>query len=154
MMQLVAVVLLMLVLPAASVIHDVASSGAGVMEAIGKWFVYWGVGWRLAVAGLHQTLRPGFTVRDIFGVSDPRAARLVLEIGFGNLAIGALGVASLHAPQWTPAAALAGAIFYVLAGLQHVRNKPAARPEIVAMVSDLGLAVVLAAYLGWLALAA
>mgnify|MGYP001069441567 CR=1 FL=1 len=94
-------------------------------------------------------LKPTFTARQIFGIDDPRAHPLVMEIGFANLAIGITAIASLHAAAWTPAAAVAGAIFYLLAGIQHIRNRPTTRPEKVAMVSDLGLAVVLIAYLLW-----
>jgi hypothetical protein len=49
-----------------------------------------------------------------------------------------------------PALALAGAIFFGLAGIQHVRNKASSRAEIAAMVSDLGLAAVLIVYLNCL----
>ncbi|MDN5844163.1 MAG: hypothetical protein L0H54_12050 [Alcaligenaceae bacterium] len=146
-MQLLAIVLLMVVLPIISIVQDVMVGQAGVLDALGKWFVFWGVGWRLVVAGVHQILRPAYTARDIFEIDDPAAGKLVLEIGFGNLALGIAAVASLYYPAWMPALALAGFIFFGLAGIQHVRNKASTQPEVAAMVSDLGIAAVLLVYL-------
>ncbi len=94
-------------------------------------------------------LRPGFTAKRIFEIHDPEASKLVLEIGFGNLALGVPAIASLYFPAWVPALALAGCIFFGLAGIQHVRNKASIRAEIAAMVSDLGIAAVLVIYLLW-----
>ncbi|MFD2258225.1 hypothetical protein ACFSMZ_00385, partial [Chelativorans composti] len=65
----------------------------------------------------------------------------------GGGSIGITAIASLYFPEWIPAAALAGAIFYLLAGVQHVRNHPTTAPEIAAMVSDLGIAAILIVYL-------
>ncbi|OWT58305.1 hypothetical protein [Candidimonas nitroreducens] len=146
-MQLIAIVLLMIVLPIVSIIHDVAGGHAGLVDALGKWFVFWGVGWRLASAAIHQLIRPGFTAKGIFEINDPAANKLVLEIGFGNLALGVPAIASLYYPAWVPALALGGCIFFGLAGIQHVKNKASSRAEIAAMVSDLGLAAILLVYL-------
>ncbi|NYT85202.1 hypothetical protein [Pollutimonas harenae] len=151
-MQLVAIVLLMVVMPIISIVHDVANNQAALVYALGKWFVFWGVGWRLVSAAAHQMMRPAYTAKDIFEIDDPAAGKLVLEIGFGNLAIGIPAIASLYFPAWVPALALAGCIFFALAGFQHIRNKATTRAEVAAMVSDLGLAAVLAVYLLWLGL--
>jgi hypothetical protein len=151
MQHLLVVLLFMLILPVICVVWDTVVSSADVMASIGKWFVFWGVGWRLVAAGANQLLRPSFTAKDIFEIDDPRANKLVLEIGFGNLAIGIAAIATLFFPEWIGGLALAGAIFYALAGIQHVRNRASTGPEIVAMVSDLGIAVILIAYLCWLA---
>ncbi|HWK61553.1 MAG TPA: DUF6790 family protein [Eoetvoesiella sp.] len=148
-MQLVVIVLLMAVLPVISIILDVTAGQAELVDALGTWFVFWGMGWRLAVAAVHQMLRPGFTAKRIFEIHDPEASKLVLEIGFGNLALGVPAIASLYFPAWVPAVALAGCIFFGLAGIQHVRNKASTGAEIAAMVSDLGIAAVLAIYLLW-----
>lgn len=48
---------------------------------------------------------------------------------------------------WVPALALSGSIFFGLAGIQHVRNQASTRPEVAAMVSNLGMAAVLLVYL-------
>lgn len=146
-MQLFVILLFMLILPIVSIAQDLLSGTAKPMASIGTWFVYWGVGWRLVAAGVFQLFRPSFTARNIFEIEDPNAHKLVYEIGFGNLAIGITAIASLYFPEWIPAAALAGAIFYLLAGVQHVRNHPTTAPEIAAMVSDLGIAAILIVYL-------
>ena len=148
-MQIIGIILFMLVLPIISIAQDTAT-GTGLVAAIGTWFVFWGVGWRLVAAGASQLVRPAYTASDIFEIKDPSATKLVLEIGFGNLALGVPAIASLWFPQWVPALALAGAIFFSLAGIQHVRNKASTRAEIAAMISDLGLAAVLIVYLLWL----
>lgn len=146
-MQLFVILLFMLILPIVSIAQDLLSGTAQPMASIGTWFVYWGVGWRLVAAGVFQLFRPSFTARNIFEIEDPNAHKLVYEIGFGNLAIGITAIASLYFPERIPAAALAGAIFYLLAGVQHVRNHPTTAPEIAAMVSDLGIAAILIVYL-------
>jgi hypothetical protein len=61
-------------------------------------------------------LRPSFTARDIFEIDDPKASKLVIEIGFGNLAIGLASIASLYFPEWIPGMALAG---YLLCPCRH-----------------------------------
>ena len=71
---------------------------------------------------------------------------MVRELGIANLAIGTVGTGSLLVPEWLPAAALAGMIFYGLAGINHAFQPHRNRLENVAMVSDLFVAVVLLAY--------
>lgn len=153
-MQMIVIVAFMLVLPIISIVQDVATGTTELIASIGKWFVFWGVGWRLVAAGGHQLIRPSFTAKDIFEIKDPDATKLVFEIGFGNLALGIPAIASAYVPEWVPALALAGAIFYSLAGIQHIRNKASTRGEVAAMVSNIGLAAVLIFYLLWLFLLA
>jgi hypothetical protein len=152
-MQMIAIIAFMVALPIVSIAIDVSTAGTPMIIALGKWFVFWGVGWRLATAAIHQAMRPAFTAKAIFEVEDPRATKLVLEIAFGNFALGATAIASLYFPTWVPTMAMAGAIFYGLAGFQHVRNKATKSAEIAAMVSDLGIAAILLIYLGLLAIA-
>jgi hypothetical protein len=147
-MYLAMILLLMAVLPAGSVlIERLSVPESALLPLIGKWLVFWAVGWRLLLAGAKQVRDPRFTARDIFGIADPAAGRLVAEIGYGNLAIGAIGVASLWRPGWTAPAAVAGCIFLGLAGLGHLRAGRRNAKETIAMVSDLGVAAVLALYL-------
>ena len=73
--------------------------------------------------------------------------KIVSELGFGNIAIGALGVLSIFNAAWIVPAAIAMAIFYALAGGKHVMNAERTASENWAMGSDLWAAVVLA---GWL----
>jgi hypothetical protein len=146
-MQLFAVLAFMLVLPVASTLVDISAHEAGLTAAALKWFVFWAVGARLFTAGLKQVVDPALTARQIFEIEDPAASKLALEIGFGNLSIGAIALASLWFGGWAAPAALAGAIFFGLAGIQHVRNQPTNGKERLAMWSDLFIAIVLIACL-------
>ncbi len=146
-MQLAVILLFMLVLPITSIVLDVSANELAWIDALGKWFVFWGVGWRLVTAALRQMVQPSFTAQKIFEIDDPAAQKIVIELGVGNMAMGIPAVASLYFVEWVPALALAGFIFFGLAGVQHVRNKATTRPEIAAMVSDLALAAVLLVYL-------
>ena len=73
--------------------------------------------------------------------------KIVSELGFGNIAIGALGVLSIFNAAWIVPAAIAMAIFYALAGGKHVMNAQRTASETWALWSDVWAAVVLA---GWL----
>ena len=143
------ILLLMLVLPAASVVAEfMLTQGAhGWLPLIGKWVVVWGVGIRLLVAGIPQVIRPGLTA-GILGVKDASANVLVREVGFGNLAIGTTGALTLTLPNWPLAAAMCGGMFYGFAGLQHVFSKHRTSEENWAMVSDLLIFLVLAVFVG------
>jgi hypothetical protein len=149
-MYLAIVILLMGVMPVGSILVEHFSAGpAGVdwWTLIGKWFVFWAVGVRLATAGLRQVAQPSFTAEKIFEIRDKAARVVVQELGFANLAMGLLAVLTLAAPQWTAAAAIAGAIFYGLVGAKHVLKGVRNRNEMIATVSDIFIFVVLAAYL-------
>jgi hypothetical protein len=69
----------------------------------------------------------------IFRIGDPNALKIVSELGFGNIAIGALGVLSLFNAAWIVPAAVAMLVFYALAGGQHVRNAERTSSENWAM---------------------
>ena|SRR5271155_822046 len=62
-MYFAVVILLLLVFPVASVITEAVFSpnAVNVILLIGKWFVFWGVGVRLFIAGLRQVIQPEFT---------------------------------------------------------------------------------------------
>ena len=143
-MYYVIVAAFMLVLPIASVIIEIQHGALLSPALVGRWFVFWGVGVRLLLAGLRQILQPRYTAETIFGIKDRDAQIVVRELGFANTAIGTIGVATLAAPGWTLPAAIAGAIFYGLAGLNHVQHSERNRIESVAMISDLFIALVLA----------
>ena len=148
-MYLAVVVLLMGVFPVASILIEafVLHSDAGLWFLIGKWFVFWGVGIRLLLAGVRQMANPAFTADSIFGIKDKAAETIVRELGFGNFAIGTLGALSLLNSEWVMPAAIAGGLFYGLAGALHLRKGDRNANENIAMVSDLFLFVVLALYL-------
>jgi hypothetical protein len=148
-MYLAIIVLLMLVLPAASVLADYAHSPDPVMlmALVGKWFVFWGVGIRLGLAGLRQFFQPRFTAVEIFGITGDEALPLIRELGIANFALGVVGVASLAAPSFVLPSAIAAAIFYGVAGFRHLARKAMNRNENIAMVSDFFAFVVLAAFI-------
>lgn len=147
-MYLGMILLLMAALPILSIVAEywMSSGGLDFVQVAGRWFVFWSVGVRLVLAGLRQTVQPAFTAQTIFRISDPEALKVVQELGFGNLAIGLLGIVAVLAPAWLMPAAVAGALFYGLAGIKHVLNAEWTRLEAIAMVSDLAIAAVLIAY--------
>jgi hypothetical protein len=100
-------------------------------------------GVRLLLAGLRQILQPRWSAETILGIEGEDVLVVVRELGFANVALGTVGVVSLLVPGWDRPAALAGAIFYALAGVNHARETDRNRHETVAMVSDLLLAVLI-----------
>ena len=146
-MYLVSVFLLMFVLPTASVGIEHYASAAPLVPLIGKWFVFWGVGVRLMLAGTRQVLQPEFTAHQIFDLKGSEALPLVRELGVANFASGVVGVASLWMPGFVLPAAISAAIFYGVAGVRHVAAPHRSRNEAVAMVSDLFISVVLVVYI-------
>jgi hypothetical protein len=148
-MYLAAILALMVVLPIASVVVEwMAGEGSDLLFIVGKWFVFWAVGIRLLAAGIRQVMQPSFTAVQIFRITDPAAEKLVSEIGFGNLSMGLVAALTLLAPGWLVPAGLAGGLYLALAGIKHLANNERTREENIAMVSDLGVAVVLAVALG------
>ncbi len=137
----------LLVLPLVScAIELTRGDHASALTIAMKWFVFWGVGIRLLTAGMRQIIQPRYTAETILGLDlshgdDPLL--LVRELGFGNVAIGVVGTGSIIATGWVLAAAVAGAIFYGFAGVNHTRQPHRTRLENVAMISDLLFALVL-----------
>jgi hypothetical protein len=147
-MYLASIILLMAVFPIASIRIEAYLRGSpDLLFLIGKWFVFWGVGVRLALAGLKQISNPSFTAETIFGIKDPRALIVVQELGFANLSIGLLGLLSLRYPEWVMAAAITGGLFYGLTGFKHLTKGDRKNIENIAMISDLWIFAVLAAYI-------
>lgn len=146
-MYFVVIALFMFVLPAGSVAveYAVLHTGGDLVALIGKWFAFWGVGMRLGIAGLRQAFNPAFTAQDIFEIEDPRVHPIVRELGFANLSLGLLGLLAL-VPGWPLPAAIAGGLFFALAGWKHVNAKERNLTRTVAMISDLFIAAVLAAF--------
>jgi hypothetical protein len=152
-MYYLVVVLTTLVLPVASIAVDAhRTSGSELTLLIGKWFVFWGIGVRLFIAGLSQLTRPAFTAREILGIEADSAGPLVAELGTANAGLGLVGILSLWQTGWTPAAALAGGLFLAAAGFTHARARSRTRKETVAMVTDVLVALAAGIYLcgyGW-----
>jgi hypothetical protein len=136
----------MVVLPLLSIFIEAGTSHAALGALLAcKWFVFWAMGWRLLLAGIRQIAQPAFTAREILGLKGEESHLLVRELGFANVAMGLLGVASLAQPGWRAGAALTGGAFYALAGANHVLRAHRNRLENVAMLSDLFVAAVLLA---------
>lgn len=145
MFYFVSVAALLLVLPLVSTGAELLLGGPAAPFALAaKWFTFWGVGVRLFVAGVMQVGRPGFTSKSIFGIADPAAVSIVREVGFGNLAMGTLGLASLPYPQWLVPAALVGGLYYGLAGVGHAMRGERNAKEQFALVTDFGICAILA----------
>lgn len=134
----------MFVLPIGSMAMESIAVGAPLdANLVVKWFVFWSFGGRLFTAGTKQIVDPAFTAKQILGLKSDESLVLVRELGFANVAMGALGLASLWLSQWRLGAALVGGIFFGLAGIAHLFQKARNRHENVAMVSDLFAAAVL-----------
>jgi hypothetical protein len=148
-MYLAMIILLMGAFPALSVIIEccILHSSADPALLIGKWFVFWGVGVRLMLAGLRQIANPTFTADAIFGVKEKAALTIVQELGFANVSIGLLGLLALVRTEWIVPAAITGGLFYGLAGAMHLIKGKRNRTENIAMVSDLWIFLVLAGFL-------
>jgi hypothetical protein len=135
---LVVIPLLTLVLPVLSIVAERIASPAqlDLVWLIGKWFTFWGLGVRLFTAGLSQIFRPGVTSQTILGLPNSSMDIIVRELGFANVAMGVIGMASLVAPDWLAPAALAGGLFLGLAGAGHVTKPKRNTRENVALVTD------------------
>lgn len=154
-MYFVVIALFMLILPVGCIAAEYGwlHTSADLVALTGKWFAFWGVGMRLGLAGLRQAFNPAFTARDIFEIEDERVHPIVRELGFANLALGLLGLLALL-PGWATPAALAGGLFFALAGWKHVTVSERNLTRTVAMISDLFIAVVLIGYVALIALRA
>ena len=148
-MYYLTVALLMFVLPIGSILFELFASNSSqtVISLMGKWFVLWAVGARLLLAGLRQAVQPRFTAETIFGTKGEETLQVVQELGFANISIGVIGILSILTSVWVMPAAIAGCLFYGLAGIRHAVADKRNMLENTAMISDLFLFAVLLAYL-------
>jgi hypothetical protein len=140
------VALTMFVLPIGSICIEWGAGHAQLLWLIGKWFVFWGVGVRLLIAGFRQYFQPAFTSRHILGIETPDVFVLVRELGGANIAAGAVGLVSLALPSFVLPAAISAAIFYAVAGAEHVKSSHRGANENIAMVSDIFIAALLVGF--------
>lgn len=135
------------VLPIVSGAVELAVAGGDPLLVLAKWWVFWGVGTRLLLAGLTQVSGKGATTR-ILGGGAPsvQETQLTRELGVANIAMGAAGLLAL-VPGWSAPVGIAGALFLLLAGLMHVTKKGKNPQETVATWTDLivGIAVLVPA---------
>lgn len=147
-MYLAIIFLTMLALPVGAIVIELAlfPGAAPVMALVGKWFVFWAAGVRLALAGVRQYFDPRFTAEQIFELKGDGPLVLVRELGIANFAMGAVGIVSLLRPDFVLPVALMTAIFYGVAGFRHVAQPVRNAKETIAMGSDLFAFLVLGAY--------
>lgn len=146
-MYLLTVVGLMFVFPVVSIGIEILGFGEGASAAdvVAKWFVFWGVGVRLLTAGLRQMLQPRYTARTVLGLRHQESLIVIRELGFANTATGTLGVMSIFVSGWTLASAVVGAVFFGLAGANHILQTSRNKSENIAMATDSLFAVLLLA---------
>lgn len=144
-MYFVIVIGLMFVVPIASGLIEIFAfnEGAFGLNPFLRWFVFWPVGVRLTLAGVRQVINPSYTAHTLLGLEGEDVLFVVRELGFANLGLGIVGIVAIAQTGWVAPAALAGAIFYTLAGLNHLRDKQRTRLQTTAMVSNLFVAIVL-----------
>lgn len=135
----------MVIFPIGSIALEYVMHGGGTLNVavVGKWFVFWAVGVRLLIAGLRQIVQPRYTAETILGVKNPDVWMIIRELGFANAAIGSAGLASIVLAGWTLPLAVIGAIFYGLAGTNHILHKQRNVLQSAAMTSDLFATVML-----------
>ena len=149
-MYFAVVALTMFLLPIGSILVEQAiQPDIGIIGLIGRWFVFWAVGVRLGLAGLRQLFQPAFTAREIFHMEGEDVLPLVRELGVANAATAVVGLLSLGFPTFALPVALSSAIFYGVAGVRHAFEQGKSRNEVIAMVSDLFVAAVLALFVWW-----
>jgi hypothetical protein len=143
------VILQTIVLPIVSGIVELVAVGGDPVLVFGTWWVFWGVGTRLLVAGVAQVSGKGPTTA-ILGATAPSVQELQLtrELGTANMGMGLAGLLAL-VPGWALPAGLAGGVFLLIAGIMHLPKKAKNAKETLATWTDLlvGAAVlVLGAY--------
>jgi hypothetical protein len=134
-----------IVLPIVSGSIELATSGGDPVLVFGAWWVFWGVGTRLAVAGLAQVSGKGPTA-EILGstAASVQEKQLTRELGTANLAMGLAGLLAL-VRDWALPAGAAGGIFLLIAGALHVAKKGKGPQETLATWTDLLVGVVVVA---------
>ncbi|OJX68399.1 MAG: hypothetical protein BGO95_10385 [Micrococcales bacterium 73-13] len=135
------------VLPVVSATVELVAAGGDPVLAFGRWWVFWGVGTRLLVAGIAQVSGRGPTAA-ILGSTDAsvQEQQLARELGTANIGMGLAGLLAL-VPGWALPAGLAGGVFLLIAGLLHLGKRGRTAQESLATWTDLlvGLVVVVLA---------
>ena len=124
-------------MPIVSGTIELATTGGNPVEIYGRWWVFWGVGTRLLVAGIVQLVRPETTAA-ILGSEKPAASELqaARELSTANIGMGLAGLLALN-PAWAAAAGTAGGVFLLIAGLMHIAKRNKNAQETLATWTDL-----------------
>jgi hypothetical protein len=107
---------------------------------------------RLLLAGVRQFFRPRFTSAAIFGIESDDALPIVRELGVANFAPGVVGIASAARSGFVLPVAIIAAVFYGAAGIRHAKAGRKTGNRNIAMISDLAVFLVFAAYVGFVVL--
>jgi hypothetical protein len=130
------------VFPIVSGIVELVVVGGDPVSVFGKWWVFWGVGTRLLVAGIVQVSGGGPTAAILGSVAPSvQEKQLSRELGFANLCIGLAGLLAL-VPGWALPAGIAGGLYLLIAGLMHVPKRGKNAHESLATWTDLVVGVV------------
>lgn len=117
-----------------------------IAGTFGRWFLFWGVGSRLVLAGVVQIVKPEFTTESILGGSPQAGANQVAqELGFADLAMGIGGCVGTFLGGGL-AAAITGGLYMGIAGMRHVVKRDANVREQVATWTDLLVFATMIAY--------
>ncbi len=129
-------------LPIISGTVELAVLGGDPVLVFGKWWVFWGVGTRLLVAGIAQVSGKAPTSA-ILGAAAPsvQEQQLTRELGMANGGMGLAGLLAL-VPGWALPAGLAGGIFLLIAGITHVSKRNKNAQEMLATWTDLLVGVI------------
>ncbi|HMF70608.1 MAG TPA: DUF6790 family protein, partial [Flavitalea sp.] len=92
---------------------------------------------RLFTAGIKQASDPEFTAREIFRFTSRESFVVIRELGFANIAMGAMGILSVINDHWRLLTAITTCIFFGLAALQHFSKKPESVNEMIALLYDI-----------------
>ncbi len=138
-----------IVLPIGSGIVELALVGGDPVLVLGKWWVFWGVGTRLLVAGVAQVSGKGPT-NAILGATVPseQERQLTRELGVANIGMGLAALLAL-VPGWALPAGAGGGAFLLIAGAMHVAKRNKNPEEVLATWTDLivgFVVIVLAGY--------
>jgi len=104
---------------------------------------------RLFIAGIRQQLQPRATSEGIFGIASDDPLPFVRELGMANVAMGTIGIAAVWMADFVLPAAIVSGLYYLQAGIGHVRRGGRNAQRNLAMVSDLFVAAALMTYVGW-----
>lgn len=121
---------------------ELAVVGGDPVLVFGKWWVFWGVGTRLLVAGIAQVSGRGPTT-EILGSTVPsvQEKQLTRELGTANIGMGISGLLAL-VPGWALPAGIAGGVFLLIAGIMHLPKKGKNAQEALATWTDLLVGIV------------
>jgi hypothetical protein len=137
------VCLFFLILPFTAILLEEYNNEEPFITIAFKWFVFSGIGLRLGSAGLKQVIQPHFTVKEIFNSDCDAAAPIVRELGFANICFGVIALISLFEPTFRIPAAIAGGLYFGLAGMLHVFKQKDSENEMFAMISDFFIFLIL-----------